>query len=46
VWPKVNNQHGGNVKYLILKSTSKIIVFYTKMKDSYVKGSALCRKLY
>jgi len=46
VWPKVSNQHDGNVENLKLKSTTKIIILYTKMKESYLKRSALCRKLF
>jgi len=28
------------------KLITKIIVFYTKMKDSYLEWSALCRKIF
>jgi len=46
VWPKVSNQHGGNVENLKPKSTTKIIGFDTKMKESYFERSALCTKLF
>ena len=46
MWPKVSNQHGSNIENLKPKSTTKIIVFYTKIKESYLKRSALYRKLF
>jgi len=46
VWPKVSNQHGGNIENLKPKSTTEIIVGYTKNNKSSLKRSALCRKLF
>jgi len=46
VWRKISNEHGGNVENLKPKLTTKIIVFYTKMKEPYLETSALCRELF
>ena len=41
VWPKVSKRRSSNIENLKPKSTTKIIVFYTKTEESHLKRSAL-----